>query len=119
VPGLTAHQSRLLTILKEAKETPSYEEMKAMMGLKSKSGIHRLISALEERGFIERCPNRARAVRVLDEPRPFERPTPKPPSYSVRHIPSDILIAELRARGVLKTILANPSDFTPARRAAA
>ena len=48
--------------------SPSFEEMKDALGLKSKSGVHRLISALEERAFIRRLPNRARALEVLRMP---------------------------------------------------
>ena len=48
--------------------SPSFEEMKEALELKSKSGVHRLISALEERGFIRRLPNRARALEVLRMP---------------------------------------------------
>jgi repressor LexA len=48
--------------------SPSFEEMKDALDLKSKSGVHRLISALEERGFIRRLPNRARALEVLKMP---------------------------------------------------
>lgn len=48
--------------------TPSFDEMKAHLGLKSKSGIHRIICALEERYFIERLPYRARAIRVMRGP---------------------------------------------------
>jgi len=48
--------------------SPSFEEMKDALGLKSKSGVHRLISALEERDFIRRLPNRARALEVLKIP---------------------------------------------------
>lgn len=48
--------------------SPSFEEMKEALGLKSKSGVHRLINALEERGFIRRLPNRARALEVLKLP---------------------------------------------------
>lgn len=51
--------------------SPSFEEMKEALDLKSKSGVHRLISALEERGFIRRLANRARALEVLKMP---ERP---------------------------------------------
>ena len=51
--------------------SPSFEEMKEALDLKSKSGVHRLISALEERSFIRRLPNRARALEVLKMP---ERP---------------------------------------------
>lgn len=45
---------------------PSFEEMKDALGLKSKSGVHRLVSALEERGFIRRLPNRARAIEPIN-----------------------------------------------------
>lgn len=48
--------------------SPSFEEMKEALGLKSKSGVHRLISALEERGFLKRLPNRARALEVVRNP---------------------------------------------------
>jgi repressor LexA len=48
--------------------SPSFEEMKDALGLKSKSGIHRLISGLEERGFIRRLPHRARALEVMKRP---------------------------------------------------
>ena len=61
--------------------SPSFEEMKEALDLKSKSGVHRLISALEERGFLRRLPNRARALEVLKMP---ERPTARtaPPRAS-------------------------------------
>jgi repressor LexA len=57
--------------------SPSFEEMKDALDLKSKSGVHRLISALEERNFIRRLPNRARALEVLRMP---ERVEPKKPA---------------------------------------
>ncbi len=69
---LTNKQHELLCFiderLKETGVSPSFEEMKEALGLKSKSGIHRLISALEERDFIRRLPNRARALEVLKLP---------------------------------------------------
>lgn len=69
---LTKKQYELLMLidrrLHEDGVSPSFEEMKEAVGLKSKSGIHRLISALEERGFIRRLPNRARALEVLRLP---------------------------------------------------
>ena len=69
---LTAKQHEIqLFIQRKLEETgisPSFEEMKEALDLKSKSGVHRLISALEERGFIRRLPNRARALEVLREP---------------------------------------------------
>jgi repressor LexA len=69
---LTRKQNELLryihTHLGESGVSPSFEEMKEALDLKSKSGVHRLISALEERGFIRRLPNRARALEVLKMP---------------------------------------------------
>lgn len=69
---LTKRQYQLLMLiekkLREDGVSPSFEEMKEAIGLKSKSGIHRLISGLEERGFIRRLPNRARALEVLRLP---------------------------------------------------
>ena len=76
---LTKKQSELLRFinerLKEAGVPPSFDEMKEALDLRSKSGIHRLIIALEERGFIRRLPNRARALEVLKLP---EASTPSP-----------------------------------------
>ncbi len=57
--------------------SPSFEEMKLALGLKSKSGIHRLIEALEERGYLERLPNRARALEVKKLPENMEQKTVK------------------------------------------
>ena len=69
---LTKKQKNLLVFInKKIRSTgvsPSYEEMKNSLNLKSKSGIHRLISALEERGFIRRLPHKARALEVLKLP---------------------------------------------------
>lgn len=56
--------------------SPSFEEMKEALDLRSKSGVHRLISALEERQFIRRLPNRARALEVLRMPERGDRPAP-------------------------------------------
>ena len=69
---LTRKQLELLRFihgrLSEAGVPPSFDEMKDALDLRSKSGIHRLITALEERGFIRRLPNRARALEVLRMP---------------------------------------------------
>ena len=69
---LTAKQRELLLFidgrLKQEGVSPSFDEMREALDLKSKSGVHRLISALEERGFIRRLPNRARALEVLTHP---------------------------------------------------
>src|SRR5688572_15805524 len=69
---LTRKQHELLMFIhermKEAGIPPSFDEMKDALDLRSKSGIHRLITALEERGFIRRLPNRARALEVIKLP---------------------------------------------------
>lgn len=69
---LTKKQYELLMFidrrLKENGVSPSFDEMKDALGLRSKSGIHRLITALEERGFLRRLPHRARALEVIRLP---------------------------------------------------
>jgi len=69
---LTAKQQQLLMFVQERLSnngiSPSFDEMKDALGLKSKSGVHRLINALEERGFIRRMANRARALEVVKLP---------------------------------------------------
>ena len=69
---LTSKQRDLLMFihrrLGESGISPSFDEMREALDLKSKSGVHRLISALEERGFIRRLPNRARALEVVKMP---------------------------------------------------
>ena len=69
---LTAKQHELIRFIQQRLEetgiSPSFEEMKEALDLKSKSGVHRLISALEERGFLRRLPNRARALEVVRQP---------------------------------------------------
>ena len=71
-PMLTKKQYELLVYMnKQLSKTgvsPSFDEMKDALGLKSKSGIHRLVSGLEERGFIRRLPHRARAIEILRLP---------------------------------------------------
>ncbi|MBV7260236.1 transcriptional repressor LexA [Erythrobacter crassostreae] len=78
---LTAKQHELIRFIQQRLDesgiSPSFEEMKEALDLKSKSGVHRLISALEERGFIRRLPNRARALEVIKMPEDAT-PTPRP-----------------------------------------
>ena len=70
---LTQKQYQLLMfinkVIKETGCSPSFEEMKAAVGLKSKSGIHALIEALEEREFIRKLPHKARALEVIKMPK--------------------------------------------------
>lgn len=66
---LTERQAVLLSLIEDSihanGSAPSFDEMASSLGLASKSGVHRLVSALEERGFIRRVPNRARAIEVV------------------------------------------------------
>jgi repressor LexA len=107
---LTAKQQELLTFihnrLEEGGVSPSFEEMKDALDLRSKSGIHRLINALEERGFIRRLPNRARALEVLKLPEAMHRASapvvplkPKPaPSPALPIAANDVIEIPLHGR---------------------
>lgn len=72
--GLTQRQTECLNFIRNTvaagKKAPSFDEIKDAMGLRSKSDIHRLISGLEDRGYIRRLPGRSRAIAVVD---PTER----------------------------------------------
>jgi repressor LexA len=87
---LTKKQYELLllidTRIREAGVPPSFDEMKMALGLKSKSGIHRLISGLEERGFIHRLPHRARALEILKMPENIERDRADSKSASMANV---------------------------------
>lgn len=84
---LTQKQKDLLVLIHDRLAAngvpPSFEEMKNALGLHSKSGIHRLITGLEDRGFIRRLPHRARALEILRMPETGER------ASVVRHSSSD------------------------------
>lgn len=101
---LTAKQHELIRFiqvrLEETGISPSFEEMKEALELKSKSGVHRLISALEERGFIRRLPNRARALEVLKQP-------------------EDVMASAPRARAASEMVAAATRPIAPPRREAA
>jgi repressor LexA len=84
---LTKKQRDLLVFIQERMSksdvAPSFEEMKDALKLKSKSGIHRLITALEERGYIERLPHRARALEIKKLPDGMKPKSSNPaPSHS-------------------------------------
>jgi repressor LexA len=107
---LTRKQHELLCYihdhLAETGVSPSFEEMKDALDLKSKSGVHRLISALEERGFIRRLPNRARALEVTRMPdskagiasRPLAPLAPLAPQVPVAANSNDIVELPLHGR---------------------
>ncbi len=88
--------------LTETGVSPSFEEMKEALDLKSKSGVHRLISALEERNFIRRLPNRARALEVLRMPERAQQRVAEPmATANIRKIPepaNDVIEIPLHGR---------------------
>jgi repressor LexA len=89
---LTAKQRELLMFIRDRLEengiSPSFDEMREALDLKSKSGVHRLISALEERGFIRRLPNRARALEVVKLPETRGAEAVQPPAQMRPAVPS-------------------------------
>lgn len=103
---LTRKQHELICFiddrLKATGVSPSFEEMKEALDLKSKSGVHRLISALEEREFIRRLPNRARALEVLRMPdRPVAKKPAAKPTSTLRPAPqpaNDVVELPLHGR---------------------
>jgi SOS-response transcriptional repressor LexA len=96
--ALTKKQHELLTFIREHQakheQSPTFDEMREAMGLQSKSGIHRLISGLQERGYIRRLPYRARALEIVPDP---HLPTP---SDLARCTLQD-LSREVRRRGLV------------------
>ena len=83
---LTEKQKELLVFinarLQETGVPPSFDEMKDALALQSKSGVHRLIIALEERGFIRRLPHRARAIEIIKLPEAMTDPGPQRRGFS-------------------------------------
>ena len=104
---LTRKQRDLLLFIHERLKTddvpPSFEEMKNALGLKSKSGIHRLISGLEERGYIERLPHRARALEIKKLPDSFED-KPQPANTDIQHFDSIPLYGKIAAGTPIEAI---------------
>jgi repressor LexA len=88
---LTGKQHELLVFIdariRKDGVSPSFEEMREAVGLSSKSGIHRLLTALEERGFVRRLANRARAMEVLKPPIPGQKAVPAAANDGVVGIP--------------------------------
>lgn len=89
--SLTSQQAALLAYITRYLDehggvAPSFDEMKDAVGISAKSGVHRLLGALEERGLIRRLPNRARAIEIVGE--------------HLRKVPTRDILAELERRGV-------------------
>ncbi len=100
---LTRKQHELLMFisgrLQEAGVPPSFDEMKEALGLRSKSGIHRLITGLEERGFIRRLPHRARALEIIRMPSNIGDAPAEPVSAAAvgERLPSNVIRHDFRA----------------------
>lgn len=103
---LTAKQHELIRFIQQKLEdtgiSPSFEEMKEALDLKSKSGVHRLISALEERGFIRRLPNRARALEVIKLPEDSVTSAPRPAVSANPATANDAVVAPRAAKPVVQ-----------------
>ena len=97
---LTKKQYELLMFidlrLRESGVSPSFDEMKEALGLRSKSGIHRLMTGLEERGFVRRLPHRARALEVLRLP---ENMTPTTPPRRIEGFAPNVIQGDFRLTG--------------------
>jgi repressor LexA len=102
---LTRKQQELLVFIDERLKSdgvsPSFEEMKEALNLKSKSGVHRLINALEERAFIRRLPNRARALEVLQLPEALRTEKPALTLVASRPVPAPPAVAMLAANDTI------------------
>jgi repressor LexA len=112
---LTRKQSELLRFIHERLQEegvpPSFDEMKEALDLRSKSGIHRLIMALEERGFIRRLPNRARAIEVLRLPESSTVSAPRPQKFSPSVIPGSL--GRVRPPSAASGVNDNPPVMIP------
>ena len=99
---LTSKQRELLLFVQkrlgEPGVSPSFDEMREALDLKSKSGVHRLISALEERKFIRRLPNRARALEIVKLPETSAPAAAAPPRQDVRAPANDTIEIPLHGK---------------------
>jgi repressor LexA len=99
---LTRKQKDLLVLIRDRLAAdgvpPSFDEMKDAIGLKSKSGIHRLIMGLEERGFIKRMPHRARALEIMRMPEGLDN---KPAKMASRKMRAPEMPASLPSMGAI------------------
>ncbi|MDF2374255.1 MAG: transcriptional repressor LexA [Rhizobiaceae bacterium] len=113
---LTRKQHELLLFIhermKESGIPPSFDEMKDALDLASKSGIHRLITALEERGFIRRLPNRARALEVIRLPESYV-----PPNQQRRGFSPSVIQGSLGKPPAPEPVAERSSEWEPAESA--
>ncbi|MDD4617037.1 MAG: transcriptional repressor LexA [Alphaproteobacteria bacterium] len=99
---LTRKQKELLLLIRDRLAadgvSPSFDEMKQSLGLKSKSGIHRLITGLEERGFIKRLPHRARALEIV------KLPDGESKTRKSKSVPSDLPTPDMAAIASVQSV---------------
>jgi len=116
---LTSKQHELLLFidrrLRETGVSPSFEEMKEALSLKSKSGVHRLIAALEERQFLRRLPNRARALEVIRLPGEAVPPAARAEGAQTRHGHWPAPVADLGAARYRRLALARAGEAEAVR----
>ena len=116
---LTKKQHELLLFLEErisqSGVTPSFEEMKNKVGLKSKSGIHRLISALEDRGFIKKLPFKARAIEILKSPNIKPKPSDHKPDTLVKQVVELPVVGRIAAGLPIEAIEAGENSLFVSR----
>ena len=108
---LTKKQRELLLLIHERMQSgeiaPSFDEMREALGLKSKSGIHRLITGLVERGYLERLPNRARALEVKRLPEGYDEEAsnaPLPSAAAISNMESVPLYGRIAAGSPIEAI---------------
>ncbi len=116
---LTKKQHKLFLFLEErisqSGVTPSFEEMKKKVGLKSKSGIHRLISALEDRGFIKKLPFKARAIEILKSPNIKSQPSDYKPDTLVKQVVELPVVGRIAAGLPIEAIEAGENSLFVSR----
>lgn len=114
---LTRKQYELLVYineqLKETGVSPSFDEMKDALGLRSKSGIHRLITGLEERNFIRRLPHRARALEVVRLPENFQEQPKKKKKTTNEGFEPNVIHGKFRLSGATISPTDNESVELP------
>ena len=112
---LTKKQHELLVFLEkrisQSGITPSFEEMKNKVGLKSKSGIHRLISALEDRGFIKKLPFKARAIEILKHPNIKQKTLDNKTNIFDKHVVELPLVGRIAAGVPIEAIESGENSF--------
>lgn len=105
---LTRKQRELLLLIHERMQdgdiAPSFDEMRVALGLKSKSGIHRLITALVERGYLERLPHRARALEVKRLPEGYTAPSENNSAQAANQMESIPLYGRIAAGSPIEAI---------------